>query len=387
MAKRANGEGTLRRRKDGTYEGRIFLGYNPETGKPMTKSVYAKTKKLALEKMESAKLNAVKSHTVNGMSGNTKLADWMRYWLETYTPHIKPCTHNEYDQEIRLRINPVLGRYALRELTLDMIQQAFNQQFLSGKASAKTISNAYAVLHKSLSIAVINGLIPRNVSDGFIRPRKPVDAKSSDDSSIVLMTNEEAAKFIAEMGNSTYGIFFMFLFYTGIRKGEGIGLQWRNVDLSKNEICICEQLYYDKDQHIYRLAEVKNSRPRTIALNQHAREILLRRQAAVDSHNLDGFVFTTSQGTHLCPTTLHKCFKRVAASIGKPNLRIHDLRHNFASMSLAAGVDIKSLQDTLGHATASFTLKQYAHTNMEVLHQAAEKNDDYYNAIVREHKD
>lgn len=384
MAKRGNGEGTLRRRKDGTYEGRVFLGYSSETGKPITKSVYAKTKKLVLEKMESAKLNAVQTPTVNGMSGNTKLADWMQYWLETYTPHIKPCTHNEYDQEIRLRINPFLGDCSLRALSVDMIQRAFNEQFVSGRASAKTISNAHAVLHKALSFAVINGLISRNVSDGFVRPRKPVDIDSAEDSSIVLMTKAEVAEFIHEMGKSNYGDYFLFLFYTGIRKGEGIGLQWRNVNLEKNEICICEQLYYDKEKHVYRLAEVKNSRPRTIALNKHAREILLRRQAAIGQHQLDGFVFTTSKGTHLCATTIHKCFKRVAEFIGKPNLRIHDLRHNYASMSLAAGVDIKALQDTLGHASASFTLKQYAHTNMEILHQAAQKNDDYYDSIVRE---
>ena len=115
MAKRANGEGTLRRRIDGTYEGRVFLGYNPTSGKPITKSVYAKTKKQVLEKMDSVKQNAVQSLTEDnpngGMSGKTKLADWMIHWLETYTPHIKPCTHNEYLQEIRLRINPQLGEW------------------------------------------------------------------------------------------------------------------------------------------------------------------------------------------------------------------------------------------------------------------------------------
>lgn len=175
-----------------------------------------------------------------------------------------------------------------------------------------------------------------------------------------------------------------FLLYTGLRKGECFGLVWRNVNLTSNEINVCQQLYYDKDDHLYRIAEVKNSRPRTIALNKFACEILLKRQSSRTSHNPDDFVFTTSAGTHLCPTTVHKAFKRVCQSIGKPSLRIHDLRHNFASLSLAAGVDVKMLQDTLGHSSAAFTLRQYAHTNMELSHRAAAKTEEYFEGIMKQ---
>ena len=97
--------------------------------------------------------------------------------------------------------------------------------------------------------------------------------------------------------------------------------------------------------------------------------------------NPDDFVFTTKLSTHLCPTTVHKCYKRALEKVGLDHLRIHDLRHNFATISLQAGVDIKTLQDTLGHATEAFTLRQYSHSNMEMHHAAAHKTDAFFDSI------
>lgn len=179
-----------------------------------------------------------------------------------------------------------------------------------------------------------------------------------------------------------YGDFFQFLLLTGIRKGEGFGLIWKNVDLEKNEVNIGQQLFYDKESQSYLVQSVKNSRPRIVALNDQARKILVNRQAQRTSDNPDDFVFTTSRGTHLCSTTIHNSYKRALKKVGLDKLRIHDLRHNCATINLSAGVDIKSVQMTLGHATESFTLKQYVHANTEMLHNAAQKTSAFFDQIT-----
>ena len=81
---------------------------------------------------------------------------------------------------------------------------------------------------------------------------------------------------------------------------------------------LCQQLYYDKDAHLYRIEEVKNSRPRTIALNKFTHDILVKRQNFRTSHDPDDFVFTTSAGTHLCPTTIP--MRQIRFSAEKPRL-------------------------------------------------------------------
>ena len=390
MTKRAKGEGTIRRRTNGTYEGRVVLGYDPNTGKTIKKSVYGKTKAVVKAKMEMVRAAGIadkseKEESANSITGrenqktgDTLLKDWMVYWLDTFNSNIKPSTYSEYEQEIRLRINPVLGDFRLRDLTVDAIQTALNDQYNSGKASAKTISNAYGVIHKALARAVSFQLISSNPSDGVVKPRQ----EKRDCLKDCIMNEHQLQAFLRAMATCYYGDFYSFLLFTGIRKGEGFGLVWKNVRLEKNEIYICQQLIYDKTGHRYFIQETKNSKPRIIALNAHARAILLQRKERNPFCGPDDYVFTTSTGTHLCPTTVHKSYKRALKRVGLDHLRIHDLRHNFATISLQAGVDIKTLQDTLGHATEAFTLRQYSHSNMEMHHSAARKTDAFINSII-----
>ena len=95
-------------------------------------------------------------------------------------------------------------------------------------------------------------------------------------------------------------------------------------------------------------------------------------------HNL---VFTNECGGHYIPVTFYKTFKRIAASIDRPDARPHDLRHAAATVAIASGADIKSVQDMLGHATASFTLNVYAHTSEKMMKDTANRVQSYYDNI------
>ena len=92
-------------------------------------------------------------------------------------------------------------------------------------------------------------------------------------------------------------------------------------------------------------------------------------------------MFTDAQGHHLATHTVYKDFKRIATAIGRPDLRPHDLRHTCATVALAAGSDVKSVQSLMGHATASFTLDKYAHTTERMKQDTADRIQAYFDAI------
>ena len=98
-------------------------------------------------------------------------------------------------------------------------------------------------------------------------------------------------------------------------------------------------------------------------------------------NNPDNLVFTNELGRHYAIFTFYKNFKRIAASIGRPDARPHDLRHTAATVAIASGADIKSVQDLLGHATASFTLDRYAHTSERMMKDTAQRMQEYYSTL------
>ena len=96
----------------------------------------------------------------------------------------------------------------------------------------------------------------------------------------------------------------------------------------------------------------------------------------------DDLVFTDEAGKHYTFFMFYRRFKRIAASIGRPDARPHDLRHTAATVAIASGVDIKSVQDLLGHATASFTLNVYAHTSEQMMKDTAARMQSYYDGLA-----
>ena len=99
--------------------------------------------------------------------------------------------------------------------------------------------------------------------------------------------------------------------------------------------------------------------------------------------NPDDLVFTDNAGKHYAIVTFYKNFKKIAASIGRPDARPHDLRHTAATVAIASGADVKSVQDLLGHATASFTLNVYAHTSEQMMKDTAARMQSYYDGLAK----
>ena len=177
-------------------------------------------------------------------------------------------------------------------------------------------------------------------------------------------------------------------------RGNAWAFSWSQVDFKKGRITVSQQLQREKKKGgaYYIASTTKNGKARTIEPPPIAFQYLKAEwnrqhencfKAGEAWSNSDNLVFTDETGQHLAIITFYKHFKKIAASIGRPDARPHDLRHSCATVALAAGADIKSVQSLLGHATAAFTLNVYAHTSEKMMQDTAERMQSYYDNLSK----
>ena len=379
----ANNGGTIRQRSDGTWESRITLGTNPGTGKPLRKSFYGKTQKEVRQKMTEA-LNALDNGTYQPTSKLT-VAAWMQEWLDTFCANkLKPYTVTSYKGIIANHINNHMGAIQIQAVKGSHVQRMYNKM-IEGGASPKTVKNVGAVAHKAFSMAVKQGLISVNPCDAAELPHMQQHE-------IKPLTDADIPNFLEPIEADSMCNIFALCLFAGLREGEALGLSWSAVDFEKRSITICQQLQKEKTKGgQYKIVPfTKSNKPRTITPPAIAFDYLKREQKRQAENRLkagslwnnpNDLVFTNETGDNLKIFTFYSHFKKIAASIGRPDARPHDLRHTCATVAISTGSDVKSVQSMLGHATASFTLNVYAHTSEKMMLDTADRMQNYYNSI------
>lgn len=379
--KKANGSGTIRKRADGRWEGKYTLGYDPKTGKLIRKSVYGKTQKevrLALSKIVSE----MDSGTYAEPS-KMKVSQWLDEWLASYTMNIKPATRSAYEEHIRVHIKPSLGDIPLKQLSTRDIQHLYTNLLKERELSPKTVRNIHGVLHRTLEQAKLLGCIRVNPTDAAVTPR--VEKKQ-----VETLDAEDIGKFLAAIRGTKYEYPLFVAVFTGLRQGELLGLTWDCVDFENGLLLINKQHNRVKGDTEFRFASLKNDKARVLTAADEVMEVLKlqkERQTAWAAalgdgwSNPDHLVFTTEFGRYINNKILYQNFKRIMRKLGKPDLRFHDLRHTYAVNSLRAGDDIKTVQENLGHATASFTLATYAHATPGMKRESAKRMTEFIRSV------
>lgn len=379
--KKANGSGTIRKRADGRWEGKYTLGYDPKTGKLIRKSVYGKTQKevrLALSKIVSE----MDSGTYAEPS-KMKVSQWLDEWLASYTMNIKPATRSAYEEHIRVHIKPSLGDIPLKQLSTRDIQQLYTNLLKERELSPKTVRNIHGVLHRTLEQAKLLGYIRVNPADAAVTPR--VEKKQ-----VETLDAEDIGKFLAAIRGTKYEYPLFVAVFTGLRQGELLGLTWDCVDFEHGLLLINKQHNRVKGDTKFRFASLKNDKARVLTAADEVMEVLKlqkERQTAWAAtlgdgwSNPDHLVFTTEFGRYINNKILYQNFKRIMRKLGKPDLRFHDLRHTYAVNSLRAGDDIKTVQENLGHSTASFTLATYAHATPGMKRESAKRMTEFIRSV------
>lgn len=369
----AKGDGNLRKRSDGRWEGRYTVGIDPVTGKQIQKSIYGATQKEVRVRLREITAQ-IDEGTYLAPSGK-KLGDWLGTWLKEYTGNVKPATYAAYEQHIRVHIKPSLGNVSLSKLTPQMIQTVYNDLQHDHGLSPKSIKNIHGVLHRALEQAKKLGYLRDNPVDALVTPR--VEKKT-----LQTMDDGDMVAFLKAIQGTEFELELFVDAFTGLRESELLGLTWDCVDFENHTLLINKQHNRVKGDTEFRFASLKNDQIRTITVADEVIEVL-KKQKKRQEHwadllgsewdNWENLVFTTETGRYINNKTLYMHFKRVARSIGMPKLRVHDLRHSYAVNSLRAGDDIKTVQENLGHATASFTLSTYAHATPGMKRESASR--------------
>jgi len=392
MAKRnAAGSGSLRKRVrtiQGVeyvyWEGSVSVGHDPATGKLIRKTISGKTQKEVRQKMQDIISDV--NHRKYQDPSKTTVAEWMAEWLETYCKNkVKPLTFQSYEAIIKNHIANTIGAVRLQDVTGADVQRVYNVMIENGK-SGKTCKNVGAIMHKAFSMACKQHKISFNPVDAAELP-------SSTKREITPLLDNEIPVFLKAIDDSPFRNAYALCLFAGLREGECLGLDWDDVDFQKGTITVRQQLQKEKkkDGKYYIMDTTKSGKPRTIKppplcfdylRDEQTKQLSNRLRAGKAWDNPDNLVFTDALGKHLIPMTFYRHFKKIVTEIGRPDARPHDLRHTAATIALSMGADIKSVQDLLGHATASFTLDVYAHSTDRMRQDTANRVQNYYDNLL-----
>ena len=371
--KRANGEGSIRKRSDGRWEGRYTAGYNPETGKRITKNVLGKTQAEVKEKLakaieESKKLDIVRSDEYT-------VAEWLRLWYELYAkPNIRTAIANRYELIIEHYTIPRIGSVKLKELTTRHLQKLYKELMENGRIDRKsghgnpglsstTVRSLHLMLHNAFERAVKERLIPRNPTEDCIAPKiQKFEMQILQPEHIKEYLNAANARGLLPM--------FYLELVSGLRKGELTALLWSDLDIQNRTISVSKQ--YVKNPN----GELTLSRPKTetsvrkVSIPQEAIDLLI---AEHDKHPDNPYMFPSPiTGEMYYPDSIVNLHKKILKDAGLPHIRFHDLRHTFATLALQNGVDVKTVSSMLGHYDAGFTLRTYTHATRQKQDEAAQ---------------
>lgn len=376
-SRNARGNGSVRKRENGTWEARCTIN-----GK--RRSFYGEKQADVLKAMRAAKKSADDGIYFEPI--RLTVAKWLNIWLTEYVePSCKPLTASTYKSRIKTHILPVLGKIKLTSLNATHIQSFYNDLLRVKELQPKTIKNVHGILHKALEQALKLRYIGINPSDACTLPR--IEKKEIKP----LSENEIAAFLSAIQENEPLKNLFTVTLFTGLREGEICGLSWDSVNFRDGTITIKQQLCKEKIKGgKYYIATTKNDKVRVLTVAPFVMEILKtvrqeqtkrRFMCGAAWQNEFNLVFTNEVGRYIVPQTALKRFKSVAKKIGRDDARFHDLRHTYAVTALQEGDNVKTVQQNLGHATASFTLDVYGHVSEKMKQESAARMQSYFEKI------
>ena len=372
--KRANGEGSIRKRADGRWEGRYTTGYHPETGKRIIKNVLGKTQAECKAKL-SAALESVKGIDVSRADEYT-VATWLRSWYDIYAkPNIRVATADRYHLMVEQYTIPRIGNIKLTKLTAHDLQKLYKELLENGRIDRKsghgnpglsstTVRSLHLMLHNAFERAVKERLILRNPTEDCIAPK-------IQKFEIQILQPEHIKEYLnAANARGLLPMFYLEL-VSGLRKGELTALLWSDLDIQNRTISVSKQASWDTEHQLILSRPKTGNSIREVSIPQDAVELLKQEHA---KHPDNPWMFPSGRtGEMYHPDSVVTLHKRILKDAGLEHIRFHDLRHTFATLALQNGVDVKTVSSMLGHYDAGFTLRTYTHVTRQMQQKAAEK--------------
>ncbi len=393
----ANGMSSIRQTirnvagKDYTYyQAKQTIGYDPVTGKQLQQTIIGKTKKEVAEKLKMLHSNPEEDR--NSLQDSMTLEEWLEIWTGAYLSDVKPSTAELYEKYLQVYVIPHIGKMKLSELDGICVQRFYNV-LLHPKTdtedpearpvrpiSPKTVRNIHGVLHKALDMAVELKRLKENPTNSCKLPKAKERAGTPLDEKAVPL-------FLEAINGHRHEYIYKIALFTGLREGEVLGLEWDSLNTDKSTLDVRQQLWKEKKKGgQYEITTPKYDKIRTLVLPdavlelfrlQEEKQTQMRENAGSLWMKDSNFVFTNEVGKFVSYRTVYDCFKRIVKKIGHPEIRFHDLRHTYTVIAIKNGDDPKTVQGNLGHATAAFTLRVYAHVTDGMKQQSADRMDHF----------
>ncbi len=353
------------RKRGSKWSFSIDVGRDPETGKRKQKTVSGfKTKKEA-EKACAELISQIENNEYIKESTDDYESYLLEYMENVAKHSIRPSTYELQLFICKKHIIPEIGNLKLKDIKPRHLQALYSRKMYTGLA-ASYIRNMHAIISKSLRKAAEWGAIKENIASLVTPPR--IEKRQ-----VRTWDLEETNKFLQEIkkrktGNSKLYIAYILAIYCGMRKGEILGLRWKDCDLEKGIIRIQQTLVKTKGKLYFQEPKTKGS-IRTIkvpdlaiqTLKAHKlkqKEIKLATSSAYEDHDL---VVANWTGSMIDPADINADFKIACKFADVPQIRFHDLRHTHATLLLQLGENPKVVSERLGHADVSITLNTYSH--------------------------
>lgn len=415
-----NGEGNIRQRPDGRWEGRAYV--LTTDGREIRKSVYGSTWDEAHNKVTKLQADRINGRRV--ADSKMTVTAYLTYWLDEVARHrMRDTTHQRRTDLFAKHVVPVVGKKRLTQLTGADLRRVYSRMrtvcrcCALGKDKAReeraarrrrardgrrvrrdarpiegarccaktppeccksflspsTIKTVHAALHAAFADAIREGMMTDNPADavrldGKYRPK------------FIPWTSKEARQFLAAaQADRLYAVYAVAL-SLGLRRGEALGLRWVDVDLDEGVIHVRQSL--QRVNGSLRFGPVKSDdSDRTVALPPACVSALERHREQQEQERTDaghrwqdhGLVFTTTLGTPIEPRNIYRHFVRLCERAGVRRIRFHDLRHSCATLLYEQGVKLENIQDVLGHSSPTITKLIYVEVTKKVQRDAVDR--------------
>lgn len=359
--RRPQGDGTIRKRADGRWEGRIIIGHKKE-GSPIFKSVFGKTQKTTLKQLHQL-IDLYRDVDLTEECRMT-LGEWLDKWLDEYMIFtVRESTLQGYRSSIENQIKRFIGNKQLAYLTTADIQKFYNQIKKNGRIkfhrvhgyalSDIVVRDTHMILHQSLGVAVKERLIVRNPTNGATIPKMPHTEKQ-------VLCDSQLDKFIETIKKEPYWYDFFYVeIMTGLRRGEICGIKWSDINFADGTLSVKRSVSHKKGGGVT-IGETKtDAGMRRILMPTSVLTLLQEKRANAVSEWVFPHHMNPLEPLH--PNSAYTKLKTILKRANLPSIRFHDLRHTFATHAMQGGVDAKTLASILGHTDASFTLDTYTH--------------------------
>jgi len=356
---RGNGEGSIyQRTSDGRWLGVVTLGQDG-TGRVVRKAVSAKTRAEVVRKLK--KLQRDLDDGLPAPDTKMTVAQLLTHWHDDVLRHqVVPSTVVSYWTVARHHIIPTLGSKRLANLTTADVDRLLSVKIDSG-LSVSTVRRIRYILAQAIDQGIRWGSVNRNVAR---LSRAPKEHRREGRT----LTYEQARRLLKELEGHRHEALYSLMLSTGLRRGEALGLQWRDFDEESRIITVRRQLKREGGSLITADTKTARSRrsvniPRGLAslLQAHRQRQEEERYVVEELWTDTGFIFTTNFGTPIDPRNLNREFATICQRAGLDHWHPHELRHSAASLMLASGVKLQVVSEVLGHASIRMTADVYGH--------------------------